>query len=257
MIMVFEQLKFFIPRAILITAIGGMMTKKIGLFIAACFVNFQAFAEPFCHIDLNKDPYYRLELTAPAAFCKSKDNKNDPSCKDFPKEGAIQLHGLWPNYKQGYPTGVCNASECPPHRPTYCDYPTPPKLYESDGWKNMKGYMAGLEKCLERHEWVKHGVCSPMAAPVYFEWSLIRAKEISVAFAPYVDRELSRKEFDQIIADKLPNINGAVRLKCSGTNLYSMSVFYKWGDTPQAVIPTTSGQNSFGNCKKTFRIPSK
>ena len=121
----------------------------------------------------------------------------------------------------------------------------------------MKGYMAGLEKCLERHEWVKHGVCSPMNAPAYFEWSLAKAKEISEAVAPYVDRKLSRKQFNMLVAYKLSDIDGAVRLKCSGQNLLGLSVFYKWGDTPQEVIPTTSGQNSFGNCKKTFRIPSK
>jgi ribonuclease T2 len=233
------------------------MNNKAWFIFLGCFEAFQAFAEPTCHIDLNKEPYYRLELTASATFCKGKGNQNDPSCKDFPKEGAIQLHGLWPNYKQGYPTGICNSSECPPNLPTYCDYPSPPKLYESDSWKNMKGYMAGLEKCLERHEWVKHGVCSPMPAPAYFEWSLTKAKEISEAVAPYVDRKLSRKEFNQIISDKLPNIDGAVRLKCAGPNLYSMSVFYQWGDAPGAVIPTTSRQNSFGNCKKTFRIPTK
>jgi ribonuclease T2 len=117
--------------------------------------------------------------------------------------------------------------------------------------------MAGLEKCLERHEWVKHGICSPMAAPAYFEWSLAKAKEISDMVAPYVDRKLSRKQFNTLVAYKLPEIDGAVRLKCAGQNLYSMSVFYQWGDTPGAVIPTTGGQNSFGNCKKSFRIASK
>jgi ribonuclease T2 len=233
------------------------MNNKTWLIFFCCFAAFQALAEPTCQIDLNKAPYYRLELTASATFCKGKGNQNDLSCRDFPKEGAIQLHGLWPNYIQGYPQGVCNASECPPNRPTYCDYPSPPNLYESDGWKTMKGYMAGLEKCLERHEWVKHGICSSMKAPIYFEWSLAKAKEISAAVAPYVDRSIDRKKFNQIVANKLPEINGAVRLKCSGTNLYSMSVFYKWGETPQAVIRTKSGQNSFGNCKNTFRIPSK
>lgn len=230
------------------------MNIKIWLIAAGCFIAFQTAAEPTCKLDLKKAPYYRLELTASATFCKG--NRSDPSCKEFPKEGAIQLHGLWPNYSKGYPTGVCNASDCP-IRTTYCEYIEPPNLYESDSWKNMNGYMAGLEKCLERHEWVKHGICSPMNAPTYFEWSLTKAKQISEAVAPYTDRKLSRKQFNMLVAYKLPDIDGAVRLKCSGQNLLSWSVFYEWGDTPQAVIPTTSGQNSFGNCQNTFRIPSK
>jgi ribonuclease T2 len=237
------------------------MNIKIGLVAAGCFAALQANAEPTCQLNLNRDPYYRLELTVSSTFCKKPANKHDPSCKEFPKAGAIQLHGLWPNYDaQGnpkYPEGVCKSNECPPHRPTYCEYPTPPGLYESDSWKDMQGYMAGLEKCLERHEWVKHGICSPMAAPAYFEWSLAKAKEISEAVAPYVDRDLSRSQFNLLVAYKLPAIDGAVNLECSGANLLSLNVLYKWGGTPQAVIPNKNGQNSFGNCKKSFRIPSK
>lgn len=237
------------------------MNNKKWLVTAGLFTAFQAMAEPSCNLDLNKKPYYRLELTASATFCKGPGKKKDPSCKVFPKDGAIQLHGLWPNYdargNPKYPTGECNTSECPPDRPTYCEYLSPPGLHDSDGWKNMKGYMAGLEKCLERHEWVKHGVCSPMSAPAYFEWSLAKAKEISAAVAPYVDRDLSRSQFNLLVAYMLPNIDGAVNLVCAGSNLLSLNVLYQWGDTPQAVIPNKNGQNSFGNCKKSFRIPSQ
>lgn len=227
------------------------------LVVTGIFTTFQAVAEPSCQLDLNRKPYYRLELTASATFCKGPGKGRDPSCKVFPKDGAIQLHGLWPNYTHGYPTGTCPTSECPPNRATYCDYLSPPGLYDSEGWKNMDGYMAGLEKCLERHEWVKHGVCSPMSAPAYFEWSLAKAKAISAAVAPYVDRDLSRSQFNLLVAYKLLDIDGAVNLVCAGSNLLSLNVLYQWGDTPQTVIPNKNGQNSFGNCKKSFRIPSK
>jgi ribonuclease T2 len=86
---------------------------------------------------------------------------------------------------------------------------------------------------------------------------LAKAKEISAAFAPYVDKTITRKQFNMLIAYALPDIDGAVRLNCSGQNLLSMSVFYQWGDTPQEVIPTKGGQNSFGNCKQSFRIPAQ
>jgi ribonuclease T2 len=90
-----------------------------------------------------------------------------------------------------------------------------------------------------------------------FEWPLAKAKEISEAVAPYVDRLLDRKQFNLLVAYELPEFDGAVRLECAGTNLLSLSVFYKWGDSPQEVISTTSGQNAFGNCKNKFMIPSK
>jgi hypothetical protein len=70
------------------------MSIKIWLLAVGCFTAFQAFAEPTCKLDLKKDPYYRLELTVSSTFCKNGNNKNDPSCKEFPKEGVVQLHGL-------------------------------------------------------------------------------------------------------------------------------------------------------------------
>ncbi len=91
------------------------MNNKTWLIFFSCFAAFQAIAEPTCQIDLNKDPYYRLELTASATFCKGKGNQNDPSCKDFPKEGAIQLHGLWPNYNEGYPTRPASVTRANVH----------------------------------------------------------------------------------------------------------------------------------------------
>lgn len=237
------------------------MNCKLWLAAVGCVAALQVNAEPTCQLNLNRNPYYRLELTVSSTFCKKPANKRDPSCQEFPKAGAIQLHGLWPNYDASgnpkYPTGECNSSECPPHSPTYCEYPSPPGLYESSDWSHLQGYMAGLEKCLERHEWVKHGICSPMAAPAYFEWSLAKAKEISETVAPYTDRMLSRKQFNLLAAYQLPEYDGAIRLECAGNNLLSLSVFYKWGETPQEIIPTTSGQNAFGNCKNKLMIPSK
>lgn len=233
------------------------MNEKIYLLVLGILTAPLADAKPSCRLDLSKEPYYRLELTVPATFCKGKVNRNDLSCKQFPKEGAIQLHGLWPNYEHGYPEGKCGSKKECPIAASYCSYIKPPDLYTSEGWKNLKGYMAGTEKCLERHEWVKHGVCAPMAAPQYFEWSLSKAKEISDALDSLVGKNVTREDFNNVIDKKLHEVNGAVRLKCNGQNLYSMSIFYQWGETPQAVIPTTSGENAFGNCSNSFVIPTK
>ncbi len=45
----------------------------------------------------------------------------------------------------------------------YCAYPQPPELYASPSWTELKDYQAGVEKCLERYEWVKQckGKMSP------------------------------------------------------------------------------------------------
>ncbi len=44
------------------------MNNKVWLIVVGCFAAFQALAEPSCNLDLNKKPFYRLELTVPATL---------------------------------------------------------------------------------------------------------------------------------------------------------------------------------------------
>jgi ribonuclease T2 len=185
---------------------------------------------------------------------------NDPSCKNFPKSSLIQLHGLWPNYENGYPQGSCGSAECPLQNDSlgkYCKYPKPQGLYDSARWSQLNDYMAGREKCLERHEWVKHGTCSPMAPPEYFGWSLEKTRQISTALAIKADRRISRQAFNGIVAQRIPDLDGSVRLSCNGKYVSGIYVLYEWGEKPGKPIKTSSGKNSFGNCSNTFVFPSR
>lgn len=216
------------------------------------------FAKPYCNVTTQKK-LYRLELTVPAAFCRSAE-QNDPSCQSFPKESVIQLHGLWPNYMSGFPEGTCEQGECEIQNEEdgkYCKYPEPPNLYASELWKNYQGYMAGTEKCLERHEWVKHGTCSPMSAVEYFNWSLKTTKHIVTSLGIEPDMTMTRAEFESRIKRKLPELNGAIRLTCKQEMVTGMYVLYKWGQKPGAPIKTKSGVNSYGNCPQNFIFVSK
>lgn len=215
---------------------------------------------PSCSIDPSKPKYYRLELTVPATFCMGSGGKKDPSCASFPKPG-IQLHGLWPNYQAGYPSGTCGAACKGKGKDNgggkFCAYPKPEGLYESKAWNAGKGYMAGLEKCLERHEWIKHGTCSPMKPADYFGWALEHTKAFADAVAPMLDRPVARSEFDALIAKKFPKLDGAVHLKCKGKFVNSLYVSFEWGQQPGAPMKTKGGANSYGNCGNDFIFPSK
>jgi ribonuclease I len=218
-------------------------------------------AEPSCNV-LNQEKIYRLELSVPATFCK-KEGKNDPSCTVLPKKSLLQLHGLWPNYKKkGYPEGQCTKKdECKTQADAdgkYCKYPEPAGLYESEAWKELaEGYMAGKEKCLERHEWVKHGTCTEMTPPEYFAWALKKTKEISEKLALEPDKEISKDAFNKLVKDKLPELDGAIHLSCKKKLVSSLYVIYEWGKEPGAPMKTSGGQNAMGNCKNTFIFPSK
>jgi len=241
--------------------VGDNMLKKIVFILLILFFSSLTYvnAKPVCKVK-NEEKIYRLDLTVPATFCKNQKNV-DPSCKQFPKISLIQLHGLWPNYKkEGYPSGKCTeVNECPTQddkKGKYCKYPNPPGLYLSSTWKQLGGFMAGREKCLERHEWVKHGTCSPMSAIEYYDWSLKKTKYIVENLQIPADRSVSRKYINEKISENLPELDGAFRLKCSKEFVRNVYVLYEWGDEPGNAIKTKSGKNNFGNCGNIMVFPS-
>ena len=215
-------------------------------------------AKPSCRIDPARSKVYRLELTVPATYCRK--GGDEPDCRGFPKETPIQLHGLWPNYESGYPQGSCSRDECP-ERPgangRYCGYPALPEVYGTEWWLSLNRYMAGTGKCLERHEWVKHGTCSSMDPARYFRWSLETTKRIATALAPLADQPLTRAHFDEAVHRRLPEFAGTLRLNCKGRAVSSLYVLYEWDDPPKHPIPTREPGNHFGNCRDRFVIPSR
>jgi ribonuclease I len=217
-------------------------------------------AESRCTVQ-NKAKVYRLDLSVPGTFCKN--GGSDPSCKVLPKKSVLQLHGLWPNYtSRDYLEGECNPeSECQTQaqeKGKFCKYPEPAGLYASEAWKTLaEGYMAGKEKCLERHEWVKHGTCTEMTPPEYFGWALGKTKEIADKLALEPDKEMSRAEFNQRVKEKLPELNGAIHLDCDDNLVSKLYVIYEWGKEPGAPIKTKGGKNAMGNCGNSFTFPSK
>lgn len=223
-----------------------------------------ASAAASCQVEPSFGPYYHLELTVPAAFCKTV--KDDPSCAAFPKPSAIQLHGLWVDYARGrggvrWPSGSCDAAGCELLDGKGVDFcqalPDMPDIYQSTAWQSGKGYFAGTEKCLERHEWVKHGTCSPMAPAAWAEWSLTKTAEIATKLAAPLDRPIVQGQFDALVRANLPELDGAIHARCNGGALVSFSVDYEWGATPGAVRKTASGRNEFTGCGSAFTIPTR
>jgi len=224
----------------------------------AVAVTAPALADTSCSVSTEWQPYYHLELTVPATFCKEK--RRDASCRGFPKPAAIQLHGLWVDYAAGsgdrFPEGSCTETGCRTGA-DFCRLPDVPALYRTDAWKKKQGYFAGTEKCLERHEWVKHGSCSPMDPATWITWSLDTTEAIVTGLALPVDKPLSRTEFDAAVAARLPELVGAFRLTCKGGLLVSLSVDYDWGPEPGAPRKPRSGKTRFGRCGDGFVIPSR
>lgn len=97
--------------------------------------------------------YYSLILTWSPTYCaENRNERNSPQCSGR-RPYAFVLHGLWPQYNQGYPEAC----------------------YVRDRWvpKDVINDMVDImpARGLVIHEWRKHGTCSGLAAREYFEAS--------------------------------------------------------------------------------------
>ena len=95
--------------------------------------------------------YYVLSLSWSPNWCRLEgDARRSPQCDEREDFGWV-LHGLWPQYHQGWP------SYCPTTEPQ----PT----------RTMTSQMADImgTSGLAWYQWKKHGVCSGLSAQTYYD----------------------------------------------------------------------------------------
>jgi ribonuclease T2 len=94
--------------------------------------------------------YYVMSLSWSAAWCELEgDARDDPQC-DAGRGLTFVLHGLWPQYEEGWPS-FCRTAERDPTRS------------ETAAMADIMGG-AGLAF----YQWKKHGRCSGLSAADYF-----------------------------------------------------------------------------------------
>lgn len=93
--------------------------------------------------------FYVLALSWSPSFCALEGREKGRAQCDGPAKGFV-LHGLWPQYERGFPSG--------------CDHPfrnAPNSLI-----RDIRGLYP--EDGLARHQWRKHGTCSGQSPSGYF-----------------------------------------------------------------------------------------
>lgn len=116
--------------------------------------------------------YYVLALSWTPTWCALEgDARRSPQCDDG-KGYGFTLHGLWPQYEDGWPS-FCRTTERPATR-------------------GQTGAMVDImgSSGLAFHQWRKHGVCSGLDAEDYF--ALSRLAYASVV-RPQAIRDLGRE----------------------------------------------------------------
>jgi ribonuclease T2 len=97
--------------------------------------------------------YYVLALSWTPTWCALEgDARAAPQCE--PRQGyGFTLHGLWPQYEEGWPS-FCPTTARPPSRAM------------TAGMVDIMGSSG-----LAWHQWRKHGTCSGVSAGAYFDLS--------------------------------------------------------------------------------------
>jgi len=94
--------------------------------------------------------FYVLALSWSPSYCESAGERRDPrQCAPGRGLGFV-VHGLWPQYRRGFPTN-CSAFE---RAPTRQAMETAGQVFPSEG--------------LARYQWRKHGTCSGLDPAAYF-----------------------------------------------------------------------------------------
>ncbi|MDC8756406.1 ribonuclease T2 family protein [Janthinobacterium fluminis] len=104
--------------------------------------------------------YYAVALSWSPSFCAKRD---DPGQCAAGRRLGFVLHGLWPQYVNGYPQNCTAAKLSPPVRAKYAS------IYPSPG--------------LIGHEWAKHGSCSGLEQAAYFDLSAKLKEQIVIPAA--------------------------------------------------------------------------
>ena len=115
--------------------------------------------------------YYVLSLSWSPNWCALEgDARNSDQCETSNDNGWI-LHGLWPQFHQGFPSYCQNVKRAPS--------------------RSMTADMADIMGTpgLAWHQWKKHGVCSGLSAKDYFALSRYAYEQV---VRPPVFRRLDR-----------------------------------------------------------------
>jgi len=113
--------------------------------------------------------YYVMSLSWSANWCAYEgDSRNSPQCDPSEDYGWI-LHGLWPQYEDGYPQRCRTSFRAPSRRQT----------------GDMVDIMG--TSGLAWHQWNKHGVCTGLDSEDYYALSRLAYSKID---RPEVFRKL-------------------------------------------------------------------
>ncbi|MGB7287389.1 MAG: ribonuclease [Salaquimonas sp.] len=122
---------------------------------------------------------YVLAFSWQPAFCETAPKKQECKSQTSTRYDAtnFSLHGLWPQPGSNIYCGVSDAEIAMDKKGRWRDLSTG-RINESV-WRDLKRVMPGTQSSLHKHEWAKHGTCSPAGLDEYYTQSIWILEEIN------------------------------------------------------------------------------
>ena len=170
--------------------------------------------------------YYVMALGWSPNWCATTgDIRHDPQC-DAGLHLTFTLHGLWPQYEQGYPSD-CFTSQSDPSR---------------DDTARMADIMGGAG--LAFYEWKKHGRCSGLSSRAYY--AALRKAYATVTIPPVFshitkDITLAAPVIEDAFLDSNPALTAdQITVTCSQNRIQEVRICLTRDLTPRACSPDVS-----------------
>lgn len=151
----------------------------------------------------SKFDFYLLVLSWSPDYCATNGNDDPQQCSIGKKLGFV-LHGLWPQYNQGYPSDCSNVKLPNDVKAKF------PGLYPSDS--------------LYTHEWEKHGTCTGLSPEQYLALSKQLKESVAIPAAYRAPEQPFRTTTAQLKKDFIaatPALSeSALAIQCSGSGRF-------------------------------------
>jgi ribonuclease T2 len=148
---------------------------------------------------------YVLTLSWSPTYCEERPQDREQCGKKL----GLVLHGLWPQYKVGYPSFCTREAYAPSHAQAF------PDLYPSE--------------FLFEHEWEKHGTCSGLTQTGYFQLSQALKSKVAVPDTyrhPQKPFRTTADELKKAFADNNPWLKeSTIAPFCSGGGRFFKEMF--------------------------------
>jgi ribonuclease T2 len=210
--------------------------KTLALILASLIA--PSFAAPVLAQDVaGRFDYYVLSLSWSPSWCRTEGDARDAEQCDPGRRKSFVVHGLWPQYEDGWPEDCRTPARDPSRRDT----------------REMGDIMGSSG--LAWYQWKKHGRCTGLSAQDYFALTRKAAKAIAIP-APLHrlgrDVTLPAKLVEEAFIEANPGLSrDGITVTCRDRALQEVRICLSRDLEPRACAPDTRR-----DCSGSFLMPA-